>query len=144
MWSMEASSICRVYSLDKRGNTTMKKIMIILAILTLIFLTGCEELTPKRLAQQRVLSELYNCDDKYGDSSYESNRGPNIAYCERMADLVEQLIYDGFFEGEDGVTEALTEKQDFVKGVTPTEEVIEPEDKVSESMKEINDIIGDI
>ncbi len=118
--------------------------MIILAILTLIFLTGCEELTPKRLAQQRVLSELYNCDDKYGDSSYESNRGPNIAYCERMADLVEQLIYDGFFEGEDGVTEALTEKQDFVKGVTPTEEVIEPEDKVSESMKEINDIIGDI
>ena len=75
-----------------------RKVLYIVCVLFIVLLvTGCGE-TAKEKAQSRILTELRTCEYKFGSNDNEARTLKNSEYCSEMRQLVEKLIYDGWFD----------------------------------------------
>lgn len=63
----------------------MKKILIMLVVLSILFLSGCEE--RQYTLEDTLYRELESCEYKFGTDSSEK-RGMNQGYCERILDEI--------------------------------------------------------
>lgn len=111
-------------------------------LLISLFLFGCEASTEgktsKRLAQERLLSELKNCDTKFGTDSAD-RRQMSRDYCIEVLDRIDTLIKEGYFDDDIIPKETVHQAQ---KDLEDTENATTTQyDELDEI---INKITGDI
>ena len=92
-----------------------RKILYIICVMfIMILITGCgDPLTAKQQAQNEILRELRYCDQKFGSNDNDARTLKNSEYCAEMRLLVENLIYDGWFDevGDTKLQNVMREKE---------------------------------
>lgn len=118
---------------------------VLLVILAIALLVGCEDpnlgKSSKRMAQERLLNELDNCDTKFGSDS-ESRRQMSQEYCSEVLDRVDSLIREGYFEDDEETKKVLNKAEE--ENITISDRNKEIEDAQKELDDMYNDIAGDI
>lgn len=93
----------------------MKRIIII--VFLILLLVGCgppDTRTFKEKAQDSLLKELDDCDYKFG-SQYEETRSANIAYCQKVLNMIDKLVRDECFDSELGLIVEEYNSSDMIK-----------------------------
>lgn len=93
------------------------KFKVLFIICILLLLTGCEEPTPKEKAQRTILYELNNCEGKFGGNDVPEKRVKNAEYCAKITNMVEDLIYAGWFDENDVNMERVNKEIETIENV---------------------------
>jgi len=82
----------------------MRKIVIVIGIILMFIISGCGPDIPqpqksaKLQAQEKLLSELEDCNHKYDTGSSTRDSELNKQYCDTVLSMLQKLIEEGYFD----------------------------------------------